>query len=237
MSTLEHYLNSEAARQRRLALSAVAYARLGAYLAQNNPSKGELADMAPALVWFAQVGPLLVKELPALPAEAPHRLLRLPELVAGGADRRIVLPPTITRSDVETLTSVRTRVLEILDAQGNPQVDEGFDAPRAGGGTPRYSAFTPAMQNAGASFARSQVRGQCDSEVSNAKINGTGGANTDYDYFDSLLIGLFASAASVALIAIAPVVAAVGAILVPRMIGAIVKEVDTYLHNDVPGWN
>lgn len=84
MSTLEHYLNSEAARQRRLALSAVAYARLGAYLAQNNPSKGELADMAPALVWFAQVGPLLVKELPALPAEAPHRLLRLPELVAGG---------------------------------------------------------------------------------------------------------------------------------------------------------
>lgn len=112
----------------------------------------------------------------------------------------------------------------------------GFDAPTAGGGAPRYSAFPPNMQNAGASFASGLVRGQCDSEVSNARINGTGGANTDYGYFDSLLMGLFASAASVALIALAPVVAAVGAILVPRMIRSIVKEVDTYLFNDTPGW-
>lgn len=240
MSKLEDYLNSEEARARAQSASAAAYAHFGAYL-KDEFANGTLdpSAMPVQLAWFAAAGPVLKNNLLVDVPTRSRPLLVIPDALVGIEAARAVAPldlagPRLAES-IDALDPVASRVLRVLDAFGEPVYDDGFDDPREKGG-PVYGGFPSAFRERAAGFASPLIRRQCEDEVRNANASGMGGPNADFPYFDSILTGLFVSAAAAAAGPLAPVVTGLGLLLVPRLIGAISRAIDSYKHNDVPQW-
>lgn len=240
MSKLEDYLNSSEGRARAAAASAAAYAQFGAYLEKQLAVDAvDPSAIQAQLAWFAAAGPTLKNELPA---DAP--VLRQPALVTMNwrfEDERAVNAPLDLdlpglRKTIDTLDPVRGDVIRMLDAFGEPIVDDGFDNPRPGGGGRGFGSFPPSFRDSAAGFASPRIRGLCENEVRNANASGMSGPDADFGYFDSILTGLFVSAAAAALGPLGPVVTGLGLLLVPRLLRAISRSIDTYKHDDVRQW-